>query len=104
MYMFLTSLVSVVLTSGMPFMGNDPRNPQGHYNAVLHHLCRTVRGEMAIVDFLVGVQFLFGCSMFTASPSVVALTVPQTSGVLLSVFTTTVRFVRCRQHSRQQPP
>ena len=32
-----------------------------------------------------------------------AMTAPQTAGVFLSVFTTTERFVRCRQHSRQQP-
>ena len=51
MYLLLTSLVSVVLASCIPFMGNDPRNFQGRgIIAVLHFLCQTVLEDMAIVD------------------------------------------------------
>ena len=46
---------------------------------------------------------MFDYSFFKACPRAVALTAPQTVGVFLSVPATTVRFVRCRQHSRQQP-
>ena len=54
MYLFLTSLVFVVLASCVPFTANDPRNYQGRsIIAVLHFLCLTVREEMAIVDICV---------------------------------------------------
>ena len=54
MCLLLTSLVSVVLASCLPFMGNDPRNFQGRgIIAVLHIFCQTVREEMAIVDIRV---------------------------------------------------
>ena len=57
MYLLLTSLVSVVLASCIPFMGNDPHNFQGR-DIIVHLLCQTVREEMAIVD--TRVVFFFG--------------------------------------------
>ena len=39
----------------------------------------------------------------TACPRVTTLAALQTAGVFLSVLTITLHFVRCRQHSRQQP-
>ena len=61
--------------------------------AVLHLL--SVREDMEIVDIrimVVLVRLLF----FTTCPR------PQTAGMFLSVFTSTVGFIRCKQHSRQK--
>ena len=108
MFLILTSMASVVLARFIPFIHgeyNDPRNFQGRgIITVLHLLCQTVREEMAIVDIRVVFFSGWDRSFFTACPRVVTLTAPQTSAVFISVFTTTVRFIRCRQHSRQQPP
>ena len=56
--------------------------------------CQTFQEGVAIVRMYGG--FGFDCSFFTACARVVTLTAPQTAGVFLSVFTATVRFVRCR--------
>ena len=56
MYLLLTSLVSGVLASCIPFMGKDPRNFQGapyHSCAASFFCCQAVREEMAIVDIRV---------------------------------------------------
>ena len=59
---------------------------------------------MAIANILYG-GFGFDCPFATTvCPRVVTLIARQTADVFLSVLTTTtVRFVRCRKHSRQQP-
>ena len=65
MYLILTSLVSLVLGSCIPFMGNDPHNCHGRgIIAVLHGSCDTVREEMAIVDIRV-VFFSVGLLFFS---------------------------------------
>ena len=86
MYLLLTSLVSVVLASCIPFRGNDPRNFQARgIKAVPHLLCQTVREEMAIVDIRV-VFFRLDSSFFTACPRVVTLySTPDIRRVVLCV-------------------
>ena len=55
---------------------------------------------MAIVDiYFVVVDSIVRFPLHVRGSSL--LTALQASGVFLSVFTTTVRFVRCRQHSRK---
>ena len=96
-YLSFASLILVVSASCKPFMGNDPRQLSG----MCCTFCQTVPEDVAIVGMC---MVVFGSIdfVFTVCPRVVTLTAPQTAGVFLSVFTTTVRFVRCRQHSRQQ--
>ena len=54
MYLLLTSLASVVLSSCIPFMGSYSRNSQGRgVVGVLHLSSQPGRGEMAIADICV---------------------------------------------------
>ena len=75
----------------IPIMGDDARNFQGRGIITVLHLC--VRQFWKRWRSLIFVRCFvrFDCSNFTACPRVVTLTARQTSGVFLSVFTTTVR-------------
>ena len=86
-----------------PYWGMTHRNFQGRGIIVpCCTVCVRQSGKRWRSLIFVWWFFRFDCSCFTACPRVVTLTAPQTSSVYLPDFSTTVRFVRCRQNSRQQ--
>ena len=106
-YMLLTgtSLALVVLLESSTLYGKRSPAIVMDVVAVLHlvRYCQIVREDVAIVDIcmvVLGPIALFSLHAYTR---VVTLTALQTAVVFLSASTTIVRFVRCRQHSRQRP-
>ena len=100
--LFTSSLFFVVLAELYTLHGERP--PAIRMDVVLIAVLHLVRQSGKARRSLIFVWlFLVRLLFFHCMSAGRTLTAPQTAGVFLSVFTTTVRFVRCRQHSRQQP-